>query len=302
MERIIHSRLIKFLTEHNFLHFYQTAYHGNHSTVDQLFYLNQTIINGFQEKPHEKTVAVFLDLSSAFNRVWQQKLVDIIHSSGIKGNALLWINDFLRGRKFSVKFNGVLSKSHRLWAGVPQGSVLSPLLFLLYMNTIHPDTKIACYADDIALWHTHRDIAVSEKALNKTLKGIAAWAKDLKLTINADKTNYCIFSTDRRHRGTFNADIIIEDYNIKRVIFPTYLGVTLDSELRFTKHIEQTTIKALRKLNILRKLCGTTWGARPRTLKNAYSSIIRPVLEYAAPIWAPSSVSSKQKLDLIQHI
>ncbi|GFX78145.1 reverse transcriptase domain-containing protein [Trichonephila clavipes] len=173
------------------------------------------------------------------------------------------------------------------------------------MNTIHPhihpDTKIACYADDIALWHTHRDIAVSEKALNKTLKGIAAWAKDLKLTINADKTNYCIFSTDRWHRGTFNADIKIEDYNIKRVIFPTYLGVTLDSELHFTKHIEQTTIKALRKLNILRKLCGTTWGSRPRTLKNAYSSIIRPVLKYAAPIWAPASVSSKQKLDSIQY-
>ncbi|GFW17135.1 reverse transcriptase domain-containing protein [Trichonephila clavipes] len=192
-------------------------------------------------------------------------------------NALLWINDFLRGKKISVKFNGVLSKSHRLWAGVPQGSVLSPLLFLLYMNTIHPhihpDTKIACYADDIALWHTHRDIAVSEKALNKTLKGIAAWAKYLKLTINADKTKYCIFSTDRRHRGTFNADIKIEDYNIKRVIFPTYLGKTLR----------------------------TTWGSRPRTFKNAYSSIIRPVLEYAAPIWAPASVSSKQKLDSIQH-
>ncbi|GFX78671.1 probable RNA-directed DNA polymerase from transposon X-element [Trichonephila clavipes] len=154
------------------------SYRVNHSTVDQLFYLSQTIINGFQEKPHEKTVAVFLDLSSAFDRVWRQKLVDIIHSSGIKGNALLLINDFLRSRKFSVKFNGVLSKSHRLWAGVPQGFVLSPLLFLLYMNTIHPhihpDMKIACYADDIALWHTHRDIAVSEKALNKTLKGIAA--------------------------------------------------------------------------------------------------------------------------------
>ncbi|GFW95980.1 reverse transcriptase domain-containing protein [Trichonephila clavipes] len=177
--------------------------------------------------------------------------------------------------------------------------------FLLYMNTInphiHPGTKIACYADDIALWHTHRDIVVSEKALNKTLKGIAAWTKDVKLTVNADKTNYCIFSTDRRYRGTFNADIKIEDYNIKRVIFPSYLGVTLDSELRFTKHIEQTTIKALRKLNILRKLCGTTWGSRPSTLKNAYSSIIRPVLEYAAPIWAPASVSSKQKLDSIQH-
>ncbi|GFW11611.1 probable RNA-directed DNA polymerase from transposon BS [Trichonephila clavipes] len=300
MGRIIHSRLTKFLTEHNFLHFYQTVYLTNHSTVDQLLYLSQTIINGFEENPHEKTFPVFLDPSSAFDRVWRQKLVDIIHSSGIKSNALLWINDFLRGRKFSVKFNGVLSKSHRLWAGVPQGSMLSPL-FLLYMNTIlphiHPDTKIACYADDIVLWHTQRYCSL-KKSFKQNPEMHCSLGK--RSQINADKTNYCIFSTDRRHRGTFNADIKIENYNIKRVIFPTYFGVTLDYELRFTKHIEHTTIKGLRKLSILKKLCGTTPGSRPRTLKNAYS-IIRPVLEYAAPIWAPASVSSKQKLDSIQH-
>ena len=118
---------------------------------------------------------------------------------------------------------------------------------------IHPDTKIACYADDIALWHTHRDITVSEGAINKTLKGIAAWAKDLKLTINADKKNYCIFSNDRLQRGSFNVNIKMEDSKIERVIFPTYLDVTLDPELRFSRHFEQTSNKALGKLNLLRK-------------------------------------------------
>ncbi|GFS78216.1 reverse transcriptase domain-containing protein [Trichonephila clavipes] len=151
--------------EHNFPHFYQKAYCANHSTVDQLFYLSQTIINGFQEKPHEKTVAVFLDLSSAFDQVWRQKLVDIIHSSGIKGNALLWINDLLRGRKFSVKFNGVLSKSHRLWAGVPQGSVLSPLLFLLYMNTIHPISTQTRKSQATSPYGIHIEILQSQKKL-----------------------------------------------------------------------------------------------------------------------------------------
>ncbi|GFT66217.1 reverse transcriptase domain-containing protein [Trichonephila clavipes] len=147
--------------------------------------------------------------------------------------ALLWINDdFLRGRKFSVRFNGALSESRRMWAGVPQGSVLSPLLFLIFMNTIHhhihPDTNIACYADDIAIWHSHNDITESEKALNTTLKGIAEWAENLKLTINADKTNYCIFSTDRRHRSSFNANIKIQNSQIKKSTFPPILEPVLE--------------------------------------------------------------------------
>ncbi|GIX87110.1 probable RNA-directed DNA polymerase from transposon X-element [Caerostris extrusa] len=211
-----------------------------------------------RKNPHRKTITVFLDLSAAFDRVWRQKLIHIIHSTGIKGNALLWINDFLRGRKFSVRFNGARSKSHRLWAGVPQGSVLSPLLFPIYMNTIHShihsDTRIACYANDIAIWHTHRDITTSQKALNVTLKNIAIWAKDLKLYIKADKTNYLVFSTDRKHRSIFNLDIKINDSPIKRIEFSTYLGITMDNELRFTRHIKHTANKALRKLSILRKL------------------------------------------------
>ncbi|GFX02749.1 RNase H domain-containing protein [Trichonephila clavipes] len=173
------------------------------------------------------------------------------------------------------------------------------------MNTIHhhihPDTNIACYADDIAIWHSHNDITESEKALNTTLKGIAEWAENLKLTINADKTNYCIFSTDRRHRSSFNANIKIQNSQIKKVDLPTYLGVTLDPELRFSKHIEQTTNKALGKLNILRKLCGTSWGSRPQTLKSTFCTVIRPVLEYATPIWTPASISVKRKLDSVQH-
>ncbi|GFT98309.1 probable RNA-directed DNA polymerase from transposon BS [Trichonephila clavipes] len=192
-----------------------------------------------------------------------------------------------------------------MWAGVPQGSVLSPLLFLIFMNTIrhhiHPDTKIACYADDIAVWHSHNDITESERALNTTLKGIATWAENLKLTINADKTNYCIFSTDRRYRSNYNANIKIQNSQIKQIDQPTYLGVTLDPELRFSKHIEQTTNKALGKLNILRKLCGTSWGSRPQTLKSTFCTVIRPVLKYTTTIWTPTFISVKRKLDTVQH-
>ncbi|GFU04232.1 reverse transcriptase domain-containing protein [Trichonephila clavipes] len=166
-----------------------------------------------------------------------------------------------------------------MWAGVPQGSVLSPLLLLIFMDTIHhhihPDTKIACYADDIAVWHSHNDITESEKALNTTLK---------------DDTEAVL--------------MLISKYRTlksKKVDLPTYLGVTLDPELRFSKHIEQTANKALRKLNILQKLSGTSWGSRLQTLRSTFCTVIRPVLEYATPIWTPASISVKRKLDSVQH-
>ncbi|GFT11031.1 reverse transcriptase domain-containing protein, partial [Trichonephila clavipes] len=93
----------------------------------------------------------------------------------------------------------------------------------------------------------------------------------------------------------------MQNSQIKKVDLPTYLGVTLDPELRFSKHLEQTANKALGKLNILRKLCGTSWGSRPQTLKSTFCTVIRPVLEYATPIWTPASISVKRKLDSVQH-
>ncbi|GFT51186.1 putative RNA-directed DNA polymerase from transposon BS [Trichonephila clavipes] len=217
---------MNWLIENKKLHFYQTAFRTHHSTTDQLFYLNQSIIDGFLEKPHKKTLAVFLDISAAFDRVWRQKLVHTIQGTRINGKALLWINDFLVRKKiFPLDLTGHFQNLAE--CGLSSSRLcLSPLALLIFMNTIHhhihSDTNIACYADDIAVWHSHNDITESEKAPNTTLKGIAEWAENLKLTINADKTNDCIFSTDRRHRSSFNANIKIQNSQIKSR--PTHLS------------------------------------------------------------------------------
>ncbi|GFS60771.1 RNA-directed DNA polymerase from mobile element jockey [Trichonephila clavipes] len=286
MERVIHRGLMNWLIENEKLHFYQTAFRTHHSTTDQLFYLNQSIIDGFQEKPHKKTLAVFLDISAAFDRVWRQKLVHTIQSTGINGKALLWINDFLRGRKFSVRFNGALFFRISQTVGWCCTRLCFKPLALSHLYEHHPPS----YPPR----HKYR-------LLRLRYCCIAEWEENLKLTINAGKTNYCIFSTDRRHRSSFNANIKIQNSQIKKVDLPTYLGVTLDPELRFSKHIEQTANKALGKLNILRKLSRTSWGSRSQTLNNTFCTVIRPVLEYATPIWTPASISVKRKLDSVQH-
>ncbi|UYV83527.1 K02A2.6-like, partial [Cordylochernes scorpioides] len=154
-----------------------------------------------KEKPPKKTTAIFFDMTSAFDRVWREKLLEKLHNIGVRGETLTWIADFLRGRRLKVWVNGEFSKEGRTCAGVPQGSVLSPLLYLLYINDIHPylteDSKVACYADDIAIWHTSSSIEKTQKILNTSMSGLEKWAMEIQMTINPIKPNLCVFSTDR---------------------------------------------------------------------------------------------------------
>ncbi|UYV66315.1 hypothetical protein LAZ67_4001301 [Cordylochernes scorpioides] len=151
------------------------------------------------KKPPKKTTAIFLDMTSAFDRVWREKLREKLHNIGVREKTLTWIADFLRGRRLKVWVNGEFSKEGKTWACVPQGSVLSPLLYLLYINDIHryltEDTKVACYADDIAIWHTSSSIEKSKgksttTALNEVLEGFemglnkGAWV--LLVTLDID--------------------------------------------------------------------------------------------------------------------
>ncbi|GFV93603.1 reverse transcriptase domain-containing protein [Trichonephila clavipes] len=137
-------------------------------------------------------------------------------------------------------------------------------------NHIVNEAKIACYAYAIAIWHSHTDITISENVLSEKLSHIEDYAK---LLINPEKNKYCVFSTDRRSRVAFLPKLSVE--NIAQ--------------------------KALKKLNILRKFGGSTWGSKPKTLLNTYTALIRPTLEYAAPVWTPSASTSAEKIDSAQY-
>ncbi|KAF8786971.1 putative RNA-directed DNA polymerase like protein [Argiope bruennichi] len=221
IEKIVHTRIMTRLIKQNVLHSYQIAYRAQYTARSTNFSIwsNQSLMD-FKTNPTRRQLQ--------FSSISRQPLIV--------------------ERKFVVRVNGKFSKTHRLSAGVPQGSVLRPLLFLLYMNTIHGHignrVKIACYADDIAIWHTHSDIKTSENALNINLANIEAWA--LQLMINSEKSNLCIFTTDRKNRKAFQSNIKIFNSAIKQVAssYPKYLGLTLDIELRFTKHIETISHRA----------------------------------------------------------
>ncbi|CAL1261061.1 unnamed protein product [Larinioides sclopetarius] len=176
-------------------------------------------------------------------------------------------------------------------------SHISPSLFVKFSVKKCPDV-IKAHLYEIAIWNTNSDLSASEAILNTNLTNVETWATNLKLLINPEKSNLCVFTTDRK---SFRPSFKIFNSTINQISNPKYLGLTLDTKLRFTKHIETTSLRALKKLNILRKLCGSTWGSKLKTLLNTYTTLIRPVLEYAAPLWAPASSSSKEKIDTVQY-
>jgi ribonuclease HI len=303
MERTILTRLEYYLISNQKYPTYQGAYRKKYSTTDQLLYFTQNVHDMFQQKPGKSTIAAFIDLSQAFDRVWKQKLITVLHDLGIEGKMIIWINAFLQQRKIQVKFNGGYSKPHRLLQGTPQGSILSPILFSLYLSTIHmhlpPGVKIALYADDIIIWTSHTDRYIAEKLLNQAVSQLQSYTHEFKISLNPNKSEVCLFTLNNSIRN-WNPSITFSGTTLPVTKSPKYLGVTLDPSLSFSDHIDKVVNRAKKRLNILKAISGKDWGANAAVLAITYKTLVRPLLEYAIPTWCSASPTQLEKLDKVQ--
>ncbi|GFX29842.1 probable RNA-directed DNA polymerase from transposon BS [Trichonephila clavipes] len=250
------------------------------------------------------TVAVFLDLSKAFDRVWRNKLIiKLFNTFGIRDRALSWIFDFLKDREIRVRFRDSLSKTFRLSQGVPQGSVLSPLLFSLYIAGIEKIISRTCevglIADDIVLWNSNSDVVHIETAINTTLSDIQIFAEQHKLIFNVSKSTSSFFTTNRRLYN-YQPQIFMESKSLLYEKHPKYLGYILDPEILSNKHIDYVINKGRKRLDLLKYIAGRDWGADAGTLRLTYTSLIRPVLEYGSQIYFSASRTNLAKLDRVQ--
>lgn len=304
MEKMVLRRLTFHLHSQDLLPEEQYGFREGHSTTDQLLYFCQKIRDAHNKKPTNHTVAVFLDLSKAFDRVWNNLLIiKLFKRFGIGGKALPWIYDFLRNRCFRVKYNNSLSGSFRIFQGVPQGSVLSPILFSLYLSGIERIIKLNCevgaFADDIVLWKSDSDLRRLERDINLVLEDIRDFSADHKLCFNPTKSAVSFFTTNRKLYN-FQPNILLNDQQLTVDKHPIYLGFVLDPEILGNKHIDHLVLKARKRLNILRYISGRDWGTDAGTLRNTYITLIRPILEYGIPIYCCASDTNLQKLEKVQ--
>ena len=204
------------------------------------------------------------------------------------------IRTLLENRRFFVELGGKRSRWRSQRNGLPQGSVLAPLLFNVYTNDqpIHPGTRSFVYADDLAVTTQSTDFAPIEETLTSALRGLSEYYTTNQLRANPTKTQVSLFHLRNRECGK-QLNISWNGVNLTHCNLPVYLGVTLDRTLSYKAHIEKTKKKVGTRNNIIRKLRNSKWGANPTTLRSSALALCYSAAEYACPVWEHSTHANK---------
>ena len=301
MERIINQRMQWHLESQKTIVPEQAGFRQYRSTEDQTTHLSQVIEDAFQAK--KVVLAAFIDLKKAFDKVWKSGLMVKLLRAGIRGNMLRWTKSYLHSRKARVLVNGHFGRKVLLRQGVPQGGVLSPTLFILFINDIVAElpkgVNAALYADDLVLYCTEEHATTARYRMQIALDKLTAWSKRWCVAINMDKdkTSATLFTLTAQKAGT----LTLGDQQLGYKDEQTHLGITFDKRLTWKKQIENAESKARRKLGIMRKLAGTEWGANERILNQVYKGTVRPHLEYGSSAYMTAAQTHRDTLEKVQN-
>lgn len=300
-EKIIKKRLDSYVNSTSLIPPHQFGFRSHHSTTHQLLRVSEDIIQGFERKCY--STAVFLDVAQAFDRVWHDGLLFKMREFGVPYYLLNIIKSFLLDRSFSVRVCGALSTTRPIKAGVPQGAILSPLLYNIYTSDMptSPNVKSAIFADDTLLYSTHHNIETAILNVQGSLNNVTNWLLKWRISINPTKSEAKIF-TLRRLREVQNIQILgidipwnPPDQAIK------YLGVYLDQKLNWKCHINRKLNLAYGRLSKLFPILNKKSPLSVRSGILLYKSILRPLLLYACPIWGTASPCVINKLQTFQN-
>ena len=294
MEHIVHSQIIHHLDDHNLLSESQFGFRKKHSCELQLLLTVNDLAGGLRDK--EQIDAVLLDFSKAFDKVPHERLLLKLHHIGVRGLLLSWIRDFLTERSQRVVLEGKASSISAVSSGVPQGSVLGPLLFLVFINDM-PDvvkSNIRLFADDALLYRAINSTEDAE-ALQEDLARLESWEATWQMPFNPSKCEVLRVTNKKR---IVTALYSIHGTTLHLVDAAKYLGVTIQGSLSWKTHIHNITKKANSTLGFLRR---NLRRCPAKTKERAYNTYVRPILEYGSTVWDPQSKDLSHKIEMVQR-
>ena len=281
-ERILKSRLVQFLGEHEIIIPSQYGFRSGHSTAMAILDMVEKVRSAWGEK--NCALGVFIDLKKAFDTVDHGLLLKKLEHYGIRGQTLRILDSYLKDRTQYVCYGGHESDRGPVTCGVPQGSVLGPLFFLIYVNDMvraSKDLELVLFADDTNIFANSKDPTELFKKVNSGLEELSKWFRCNKLTLNLKKTEYIFFEGPHK-KGEIKQELKIGNEIIRRVEGARFLGVWVDAKLSWTEHIEKVVSKVGRLVGVIGRASTVLSGTCLRML---YNALVLPHLQYCLMIW-----------------
>ena len=291
LEHIVTSHLMNYAEENHLLFCNQHGFRKNRGCDKQLVEfvadISSNLVKGIQ------TEACVMDFSKAFDKVNHQKLITKLENKGVRYQICSWVEEFLSNRSQQVAVEGSLSSTAAVTSGVPQGSVVRPTLFLFYIDDLPQGlhSTVRLFADDTILYNTENN-SIKLQADLKTLEG---WEKTWDMEFHPAKCQHISFT---RKTKPPQHSLSLHDMEIPRTDEVKYLGVTMDSKLRWNKHIPDIATKANNTLGFIRRNVTTT-NEEVKSL--AYKQLVKPVLEYACCSWDSLTSTQETSLEAVQR-
>ena len=296
-EKLVYKQFINYIEKHDILFQFQFGFRKGHSTAQAVSEIADSLRNAIDSNLF--TCGVFIDFSKAFDTVNHQILLKKLESYGIRGTPLKWFTSYLENRQQYVTVGHIDSPRQAMACGIPQGSTLGPLLFLLYINDLPNCSKnliFRIFADDTNLFASAFDLKDLETLINSELEKVKEWCDVNKLSINFSKTYYMIIKSSRKISGNMEVKLQSVDgscHLLRKKDHIKYLGVLIDESLSWKYHISYICSRVSRNIGIISKL---RHYLSIYQLKQIYYNLIYPYLSYPVIAWGSAYKTHLQKL------